>query len=1600
MMNRSSILRTPPSLNTISDCLRNLLIEEIPVPNRARNLILTFFGFGLALASAHRVVAKRWVGDRALAIAAAASTPAALAKGPTLEKYADLPISFERNGDSGFVARGRGYAMRIHDARATIALSEAGTSSSIGMEFVSARHVVASPEKELPGKVNYIIGNDRRRWRLGLPTYERVIYRGLYPGIDVAYYGNQKQLEFDLVLEPEASVRSIRMRFTGAGKPTTDSAGRLVLGDLKLLAPKVIQGDKPVEARYTVLPSGEVAFELGAYDRHKPLTIDPTLIYSTRIGGGNSSNTSLAITLDASGSAYIAGSTFAADFPVVNAAFAGYQANGDAFVSKVNAAGTAIVYSTYIGGSNSEQFRGIAVDSSGAAWAVGFTNSTDFPLLSPSQNQFAGIQDAVVVKLSPTGALAYSTFLGGPGQDVGFAVAVDPFGNAYAAGYGSAGFPTTPGVYQANNQGSLDAFVTKFSSSGSLTWSTLVGGTSLDYATGIAVDLFGNSYITGQANSASFFNAPLGGAQPVNRGSGDAFVAKLNFNASALSYFTFLGGSGTDVANAISADPITGIAVVAGQTRSTDLLTSPGALQAANAGGSDGFVAKVNAAGTGFLYTTYLGGTRNEFLNGVAIDHTGNAYVIGYTNSNNVPTSAPIQTGLQGNSTTLFRTVNTGASWTVFDSNLPGPAAAISPDPTNANTLIASTEVGLYRTTNAGTTWTQQFANANLNLARSPADAATIYGAISTAVYRSVNSGVSWTFMGSVPQCCATDIVADPLSVGTAYVYGFAPFGVQKTTNGGVTWTPANTGLPPDQNVRTMVAASDGSLYVGLDAAVGALSALGVYKSTNQGATWVPVNTGLHTNFTVPPRGLAVAPTNPSVLYVTDYFTLYQSTNGGTTWTRVGPAPGGTGALIVSTTSISTLYYGAYDAIVSLFVSTNSGVTWTPTTGLGIAPVFGLVADPATGGAYVLSRTNHAAIVAKIDAAGQSLLYSSYLGDGSFGFGIATNGTGDAFVTGYVADANPQFPITPGALQANRSSTDAFLARISDATAACSYSVDPRQSLEVWFTHEVEYSVTAPSGCAWTASSNQPWATIVSGASGTGSGVVHVLAANTSATTLTATLTIAGQTITMRQRTVAGCGYNVFSPEAVVVPGAGGIVQFNVVVAAGCEWTITNNDPTAIQITAGASGTGNGLVTLTVAPNLGPNTRTFIVQSPQGDQETISQAGTTAPAVITNVTSSPPGALITVSGAGCIPGSYTTPASLTWNANTNCTTVFETPQFIGASEFTFNSASVNGGPGTTENPLTVNSGTSGVAINATFFAPCSYSLAPSGQTFAAAGGLGAFTVTTTPNCTWKPIANVPWITVLASGSQGTGKANFAVAANSAGARVGAIVAGNQSFNITQSGFSCSYSIGPANNAFTNAGGDFRVTVTAPAGCAWSAVGNVPWLRVTAGASGSGSGAVTLHADPNTGGARSGTATIAGGTFSATQAAAGSGINACGATDVSSSVSVARSGVTWAIGTTYEYTGTITVKANALVRGPVYLVLNGLPNHQGFPHEVGLVANGPLTKCFSPQGDYLLSVSGSDMTPGQSIKLSLVFFSQMLLAGISYSTTVLSGTPTR
>jgi hypothetical protein len=571
-----------------------------------------------------------------------ADAGAALA-GRLLVSYAKLPLSFEANqGQTDksvkFLSHGRGYTLFLTGDKAVLSLR---SPSSVGPSLLSSRggihhvvplpqnyeppapdavlrirlvggnkHAVATGEYELPGKANYFIGNDPTRWRTNVRTYAQVRYRNVYPGIDLVYYGNQSgQLEYNFVVAPGADPGSIILDVDAAGRT---SSKRRVVGRRQ---PKLgTNGDLVVHMD----GGGEVRFQNPVVyqgDAGSP----PTTGYSSLVQ-----------------THYILTASKGVRFRVDP-----YDHTQSLVIDPV------LVYSTYLGGSANDGGSGIAVDSSGSAYVIGATQSTDFPIANPIQG-LEGAQNAFVARLNPAGsALVFSTYLGGSGIDWGTGIAVDSSGNAYVTGATSSrNFPTA-NPFQRNLAGGDDAFVTVLGPTGSeLVYSTFLGGSSDDFGNGIAVDTPGNVYVTGETSSTNFpISNPL---QSSLRGTPNAFVARLNWvwGGSPLVYSTYLGGSSGDVGSGIAVDP-SGNAYVTGTTSSADFPTA-NPFQASLAGGENGFVAKLNPAGSALVYSTYLGGSTEDRASGIAVDSSGNAYVTGQTQSSDFPTANPLQASLGG----------------------------------------------------------------------------------------------------------------------------------------------------------------------------------------------------------------------------------------------------------------------------------------------------------------------------------------------------------------------------------------------------------------------------------------------------------------------------------------------------------------------------------------------------------------------------------------------------------------------------------------------------------------------------------------------------------------------------------------------------------------------------------------------------------------------------------------------------------------------------------------------------------------------------------------------------------------------------------------
>jgi hypothetical protein len=525
-------------------------------------------------------------------------------------------------------------------------------------------------------RVNYIIGTRSEGWSTNVATYQTLLYRGIYPGIDLRFSFSGPHLKSEFLVAPGANPMRIRLRYQGMGPPRIDRRGGLTFtsgrASFREEPPSVFQlkGATRIEvpAKFQIRESGVVGFELGAYDRTMPLTIDPVVLYGTYLGGTGDSAVN-AVATDSNGNIYVAGWTDALNFPFASER-EGIAGDVDAFVMKLNAAGNTVLYLTYIGGTGTDRAYGIAVDGAGDAYVTGYTTSTDFPTSAAHQNILSGTMNAFVLKLNPAGnSLTFSTYLGGTNADSGNAIAVDTQGNAYITGdTTSTNFPIL-GAIQAMNNGGQDAFVVKFSPTGSLVYGTYLGGSDDEHGTAIAVDAAGNAYVTGGTFSTNF---PTANALQLASGGGqDAYVAKLNSTGSSLVYSSYLGGSGgvlgaPEEGSGIAVNNL-GNAFVAGSTSSDDFPITNLAFQTAQGGGTENaFIVELSSTGSALVYSTYFGGGTMDYATSIALDATGNAYIAGYTASTDLPILAPVQAALAGEYDAFIAELNTSGSSLYF----------------------------------------------------------------------------------------------------------------------------------------------------------------------------------------------------------------------------------------------------------------------------------------------------------------------------------------------------------------------------------------------------------------------------------------------------------------------------------------------------------------------------------------------------------------------------------------------------------------------------------------------------------------------------------------------------------------------------------------------------------------------------------------------------------------------------------------------------------------------------------------------------------------------------------------------------------------------
>jgi uncharacterized repeat protein (TIGR01451 family) len=890
------------------------------------------------------------------------------------DAFGRLPLSFELNQgqtDSRvrFLARGQGYGIFLTDDGAAFAFTDSSTALHMRLQGAATSPRISGVD-QLPGKVNYLVGNKPADWLTSVPTFERVRYEQIYNGIDLVYYGNQRQLEYDFVIAPGASYKQIRFALDGPGKLKLNRRGDLILQSgerqITLLRPKAYQntGNKhrDVSVRYSLKARGEVTFQVGNYDKTQPLVIDPLLVYSTYLGG-SAQDEGNSIAVDASGNVYIAGQTDSLNFPTSSPLQATGSTGPDAFVAKLNATGSALIYSTYLGGNNSDVATSIAIDNAGNAYITGQTSSSNFPVqnaLHPTLGGQFGFLDAFVAKLNSSGSgLVFSTYLGGDADDIGNSIAVDSVGNAYVTGYaGSRNFPTTNPL-QPNRSG--NAIFKSTDSAGN--WAASDSGLVASFVFDLVFQP-GNSSIVYATTDNGVFKSTDSGAN-----------------------WTLFASTPQLAVNTLAIDP-----------------TNPSIVYAAATGG----MFKSTDGGHNFtaINNGFFGNGRQVVIDPVA------------------PTTLYATTF----GSTVFRSVDSGATWTFVFINDANVINDLVVDPNTPTTLYAATNRGIFKSTNSAATWTESdlgvpFTTAVHGVTIDKTNS-TVYAATIAGVFKTVNGGSSWTDITGDPTLVTLKVAGDPTNSSVLYVS--VPFiGIRKTVDGGAHWTTNSTGYQNTQ-IRPLVInpAQPSTLFIGTsvssDAFVTKLSAGGASQiySTFLGGTLA--DTG---------NGIALDASGNAYVTGSTFSTNFPTANA--LQTAKGDNVDGSDAFITKlNASGSTLVYSTY-----LGADSNDVGRAIAVDASGNAYVGGSTDSlffPVVNAFQPTTTLSNDAFVAKVNAAGSALVYSTYLG-GDLNedcLGIAVDPAGNAYVTGRTSSLN--FP-TLAAIQATRggSSSDAFITKIA-----------------------------------------------------------------------------------------------------------------------------------------------------------------------------------------------------------------------------------------------------------------------------------------------------------------------------------------------------------------------------------------------------------------------------------------------------------------------------------------------------------------------------------------------------------------------------------------
>lgn len=1300
----------------------------------------------------------------------------AVKRAELVNAYGKLPLRFESNrGQTAkpvkFISRNNGQTLFLTAAEAVLELRNTdfgsrseqpladSTSTSIStaerqnksaivrMKLIGANaQPRVSALDELPSKSNYFIGDDSRRWQTNVANFARVKYDDVYPGIDLIWHGNQRQLEHDFVLAPLADPGRIRLSFAGVENIRINGTGELVLqtevGELKLLKPVAWQeanGQRQtVDCEFAINSKGQIGFRLGQYDRRRELVIDPVLLYSTYLGGGGF-DWCQSVTVDKDANAYVVGYTNSTNFPgssPIQPSLNG-QSN-DAFVLKLNSTGTAVVYGTWLGGSGDDSAAAIAVNKDGSVFITGNTSSNDFPTTAGALQRAKGdLGDGFITRLNAAGsALNYSSYLGGNGNDGSYSVAVDSADNAYVVGYTqSSNLPATGIQLNRNSQPLF-----KSADRGSH-WVQIGSTLSGAQVYSIAIDPT-NSNVLYAGTFQGVFKSTNGGQQWQLTGQSNP--------PNPLTDLTFVNSVAIDPSNPniiYAASPLKGI------YKSTD--------------GGQSYQPK----NTGIIFSSAFSSYD------IAIDPT-------------TPTTIYL-----GTPRGVFKSVNGADTWTEINNglgrlnNLPRINRLLI-DPANRMTIYVATNLGVFKTIDGGAAWSpvntgfQAGQIEVLSLAIDPVSPTTLYAGTASfagSLYKTTDGGLIWRLSNSgltLPNSTASQIVQslaiDPSNTQT--VFAATLTGVFKSLDGGATWN-ASSGLPTT-NVYVVVVdrMNPANIYVGLNAGNDAFAAK--INPTGSALVWMTYLGGT-TNDEA--RGVAVDKDGNAYLAgitsSTDFPTAnpFQIVSGGSTDAIVAKInPAGT-ALVYST------YFGGSleDFANAIAVNEAGQVFITGSTASANLPTKNPL-QPEFGGFNVPD-----AFVAKFNAAGSALEYSTWLGgnanDG--GVSIAIDTAGSAYVTGYTRSAN--FPLVD-AVQNQLRSQDAFVAKLNPMGSALVYSTFLGGESDELVNGIAVDSLGNAYVVGVTASFNFPTvnplqATMLVSPDG-------FIAKLGNDADLAIAKTVSRNPVMVGNR----FSYELTATNNGPSPGIGVIVTdalpagINFVSATSSQGVCSNNAGTLICNVGNLAVRASATIMLTVsATTAGSITNAASVKGNDADSNPANNQAS-APVTISNQPSIF-GRVALANGNPLPDVTINLTGALTANQRTNVQGRFQFANLLSFGNYTVTpTSSVYSFEPAVRDFNVVTSDQSGDFVAT----PCTYSLSPANQNFEAIGGSGSFNIIAPPRCPWAITTDAGWIKITSALSgAGNGSVSFAVEPTVV-PRSGRITVAGQSFNVLQGVSSC------------------------------------------------------------------------------------------------------------------------------------------------------------------------------------------------------------------